>query len=266
MTYADRETSAHAGEPVELYRFNIGTTEWLQTSADSNFPLQGKTYVATYIERGQLSVTDETPREALEVTVARDNPVAALFNAQAPDGTLYLTIYREHRGTVDFITLGKWRVLGVAWANSMATLKCEPVFTALARPMLRMRYSVTCRHALFDAGCGVSKSSYAVTATVIDVAGPTMQASAFADFDDGYFRGGELDAGGGRRRRIIDHVGDTITLTANIPGVPAGAPVTVYPSCNKIISGDCTTKFANTPNHGGFPNIPDKNPFETGVQ
>lgn len=265
MTYDSRETGAHSGAPVELYRFSVGTSEWLQTSADRQFVLTGKTYVPTYIERGELSVTDETPREGLDVTVARDNPVAALFNAQAPDGTMFLTIFREHRGDADFITLGRWRVLGVTWSNSTALLKCEPLFTALARPMLRLRFSVTCRHALFGPECGVSKPAFAVTAVLIAATGVTMQSAAFAAHPSGYFRGGELDAGLGRRRRIIDHVGDTITLTANIPGIAGGATVTAFPACNKLINGDCLNRFSNTPNHGGFPNTPDKNPFEVGV-
>lgn len=265
MTYEAREASARDGAPVELYRFSVGLSEWLYTPMDQPFVLAGKTYVPAYLERGELSVTDETPREALDVTVARNNPVASLFNAQAPDGTVYLTIFREHRGESDFIQLGRWRVLSCTWAGSQAVLKCQPLFTSLARPLLRLRFATTCRHALFDEGCTLSKSSYRVPAHLIAHSGITMQSAAFAAKPDGWFAGGEVDAGSGRRRRIIAHAADIITLTANIPGVTAGDDVDAYPGCNKVIEGDCLLKFNNTLNHGGFPYIPAENPFETGV-
>ena len=265
MSYDAREISAHDGAPVELYRFSIGLDEWLYTSADRPFQLSGKTYTPVYIERGDLSVTDETPRESLDVSVARNNPVAALFNAQAPDGTMYLTVFREHRGESDFIQLGRWRVLSVSWSNSQAVLKCQPLFTALARPLLRLRFATTCRHALFDIGCTLSKAGYRVPAHLIAHIGGTMQAAEFAAMPDGWFIGGEVDAGAGRRRRIIAHAADIITLTANIPDIGAGDDVDAYPGCDKVIGGDCLNKFSNTPNHGGFPYIPHDNPFEKGV-
>ena len=265
MAYSDSENSARGGEPVELYRFNVGATEWLYTSLDRQYPLAGKTYLPTFIERDNLTVSDEAPREALDVRVARHNPVAAMFNAQAPDGTMYLSIFREHRGINDFIQLGRWRVLAVTWAGAQATLKCQPLFTSLARTILKKRFSITCTHETFDSGCTLAKSAWVVNGTVTLHEGVAMTSAAFAAHPDGYFKGGELDAGSGRKRRILSHVGNAITLTSGIPGVGPGSVIAAYPGDDKRIDGDCLNRFANTINHGGYPYIPDDNPFETGL-
>lgn len=265
MPYTDSEHSARGGEPVELYRFNVGLTEWLYTSADRQYTLASKVYAPTFIERDNLTASDEAPREAMDVRVARHNPVAALFNAQAPDGTMYLSIFREHRGISDFIQLGRWRVLAVNWQGSQAALKCQPMFTSLARTVLKKRFSLTCTHETFDPDCGLAKSLWATPATLTTHEGITMTATAFAAHPDGYFKGGELDAGSGRKRRILSHVGNAITLTTSIPGIGPGDAVTAYPGDDKRIEGDCLLRFANTANHGGFPYIPDSNPFEAGL-
>lgn len=82
---------------------------------------------------------------------------------------------------------------------------------------------------------------------------------------DGWFRGGILVTETGIRRFILDHIGDTIILIKPIPGfaelseeVPQN--VILYPGCDRTTKM-CREKFDNLPNHGGFPFMPSRNPF-----
>jgi len=40
----------------------------------------------------------------------------------------------------------------------------------------------------------------------------------------------------------------------------AGVAIELVAGCNHNLNEDCTRKFLNTPNFGGFPSIPIKNP------
>lgn len=262
MTYLTRESSAHSGAPIELYLWQLGDKEWAYTSADVDYTYAARLYLRDgSIEGDVVLQTAERPREPIEVSLRRDHPIPLLFTAQAPDGTLYMTIYREHRGEQDFIVLGRWRVLGCTWQDSKASLQCEPIFTSVIRPMLRLRFTKTCRHSLGDEFCKVNLVPMGVAATLSSVSGTTLQATAFATKPDGWFANGTLVVAGLLKRRIVSHVGDTIQIMTSAPGLASGAAVTALPGCNKQIDVDCLSKFANTNNHGGFKNIPDEDIF-----
>lgn len=74
-----------------------------------------------------------------------------------------------------------------------------------------------------------------------------------------------LRVDGGHRRSIVSQVGATLTLQIPLPpGEYAGATVTLYAGCDGSATA-CETRFNNTASFGGYPYIPIKNPFETGL-
>ena len=76
---------------------------------------------------------------------------------------------------------------------------------------------------------------------------------------DGYLKGGDILVNS-RRRKIIAHAGDTVTISPGIPGVAALQAFDAWPGCDHLI-GTCHNKFGNLDNYKGQPNIPDENPF-----
>jgi len=46
---------------------------------------------------------------------------------------------------------------------------------------------------------------------------------------------------------------------------PMGQTVKCNKGCKHRVTADCLNRFANTANYGGFPYVPKKNPFQTGL-
>lgn len=73
-------------------------------------------------------------------------------------------------------------------------------------------------------------------------------------------------ANGGIRRSISASNGSTVKLRTPIKrAIPVGTRVSLYAGCSKLPS-PCELKFSNYANFGGFPDIPTKNPYESGVR
>lgn len=72
---------------------------------------------------------------------------------------------------------------------------------------------------------------------------------------------------GGIRRSIIGHVGAELELLVAAPpiGIEVGMRVSVFKGCNQTLDM-CAADFDNVGRHGGYPFIPIKNVFETGVK
>ena len=147
----------------------------------------------------------------------------------------------------------------VVWSGSLAKIRCESIFTALKRPGLRAHYQTGCRHALFDAGCGVNNQTFLLTGTVAAVSGLTVRSSAFLSRPAGWLTGGYLRVAG-VPRMILAHSGESVTLSAILSGLAVGVAFEAFAGCDRTLA-TCQTKFGNAINFGGFPWIPAKNPF-----
>ena len=86
-----------------------------------------------------------------------------------------------------------------------------------------------------------------------------VTAAVFLAKPVGWFVGGRLTAAGAQRL-IVASSGGAVTLSAPIPGLTAGDAFDAYPGCDHTL-GTCASKFGNQLNFGGFPYIPQKNPF-----
>ena len=237
MSYTGIETSIQSGRPVELYDFGNGGAHYRYTSADGDVVYGGNTYTAAPISRSAIEATSETVRTALNVTVARDLGILALFSTMPPENVVSLSVLRLHAGDGEAITQWMGRVLNVTFGNVSAEIHCESVYTSLQRVGLR-RPAIT---------------------------GATMTLSGLGSFSDGYFAGGYLEwqksAGVYERRAVRSQIGGTVIISFPIPGMAAAAAVTLYPGCDHTLA-TCENKFGNHLNYGGMPCFPTKNPFD----
>ncbi|WP_316867950.1 baseplate hub domain-containing protein, partial [Ralstonia mannitolilytica] len=162
MTYQNQENSLHAGQPIELYRFALGTTIWRYTSARDAVTYNAEKYIPAPIRRSEIEQTQEFGRAMLNLEAALDIGVVQSFIVTPPDGVLSLTIFRQHLTdpNAEFITWWKGRVVSVVFSGVTVQMRCEPIFTTLKRSGRRANYQINCRHPLYHGGCKVNAADY----------------------------------------------------------------------------------------------------------
>ena len=259
MTYAAVETSAHSGQPVELYRFTSGTRKWLYTSADAAFVHASETYEPYPLKRSNFRQTQELAKAGLDINAPRDLPFVADAMASPLIDVVWLTIYRRHRSDAEVTQWWKGRVDGVRFSGSETTIGCSPLGTSVRRIGLRRPAQRQCPHALYGIGCNVAEAAFSASGVLVSLIGATVTSGVFATQPDGWWVGGKIRLEG-VLRFIVGHVGDTLTLTSAVPGLAQNAAFVVAPGCDHT-PGVCDSKFGNGPNYGGAPWWPDENPF-----
>ena len=249
----------------ELYLFMQGANVYAYTSADRNFTHNGREYLAVPIGRGEVEVGDEVNRADLSVRIARDNPLAVQYFLQVSEYVTALTVFKvESDETVN--SFWKGRVTSYKPNGDEVELLCESVFTSLRRPGLRAKYQKGCRHTVYSNACGANKDNFATAGSVSGVSGVTVQGAAAGSKPDGYFSGGMIKLPDGSYRYLLQHTGGQVILQRAAPSLAASiaagqTAVTLYPGCDRARQ-TCIDKFANWPNYGGFPWIPERNPYD----
>lgn len=266
MTYQATEQSVHGAEPVELYRFAAGGETWTYTSGAQPHDYLGQTYAPLAISRSAPTQGNDRQGQ-ITLTVARDNPVAALFRVIPPGPAMTLTVYRVHPADGETVALWTGRVRAVAWAGSEAQLTCDPVTGVLARDGLRYGYTATCNHLLYSGRCGVNALDHQVIVPVagISTVGDTLTSAALAGYPDQHFRGGFIVRNFEDYRMILASSGGSIVLLLPFEQIDPTDTLNVYPGCDRTLA-DCEARYNNVVNFGGFPFVPPKNPFDTGIE
>lgn len=263
MTYDARETSQDGGEPIELFRFVHGGLVYTYTSADVEQVRDGETYTPEPMHRSQLELDGESLKGAIEITVPRTNPVAAPFVAYAPEPPITVTVIQQHRSESEEL-VGTWEIGQATFDGAVVRFTCVPADAVFRRRIPRNTYQGQCNWALYSPQCGINKDLFKTTGTVTVVAGLTIQASAFAAQPDGWFNNGWVQRATGERRWIVKHLGAVLTLLSPFVGLAVNEVVDAYAGCERTEVA-CDTKFGNLVNHLGFPRIPTRNPFGSGI-
>ena len=161
-------------------------------------------------------------------------------------------------GTIN-VFLG--RIAEIDFGRSSVMINMNDPRELLAIDMPRNVFSASCRYALFDGGCTLTQSSFAVAASVTgNVNDQTINLTA--NNPDDYFALGEIQftsgANNGLRNMIRSwtKAGGVAELLTPMPfAVANGDTANLYPGCNKTVS-DCRDKFNNLANIGSEPFIP----------
>jgi len=265
MAYSTYEKSGFAGKPVELYTFVRGIHSYYFTSGDAEITYLGNTYLpsTTPIRRQAIEV-EQSKSSSIDLAVPLDNPVAQLFRIFVPANTMWLTIHRFHRQELAPITFWQGRVIGVAWQNQEATLRCEPLESAMKRQILRRAYGINCQHMLYDHRCTVLAAAYRDVGTVASLSGNAIQASVFASKPDGWWTAGFVRVQNEDYRMVVGHTGDTVSVLLPFEHLGPGDDFETFAGCDRALT-TCRTKFSNAINFGGTPWIPLDNPFVIGL-
>ena len=250
---------------VELYRFistDLGI-DYSWTSGDSLVSHLGDPYIPTPISRSSITQGSDINRDDIKITVPIDNPIASMFLSGSVEKIVTVTLFRKIDETVN--AWWKGRIVNVTGGKeSTCEIQCESVFTSLRRAGNRARFQKQCRHMLYGPGCGVFRGAYSIAPPIITDSQQNhtvITAPPASLYGNGYFTGGYIEYNG-KTRFIVSQIGDVLTLWRSFPELieaPAFSTL-IYAGCNKSIF-TCRDKFNNYHNFGGFPWIPDINPF-----
>jgi uncharacterized phage protein (TIGR02218 family) len=277
MGFSTYEQSNTDGRPIKFYAFRWGNSYWYYTSADEEKIVDGNTYVPIAI--GDEGLTQGTGAEAKEFNVNMPallddgaggtipTPVVVLFRGTPPSEPVYLTVRKKHEQDPE--TPIEWigKIVNVVRTDEGANAKIVCRNPGLKRTGLRLTWCRECPHFVFDTGCALDKTLYAVTRNITALTGNSITVDGAALTAAPYFNGGfiEWDADGlgtiERRGIEKDLGGNELQLFGRSDGLSIGQAVTMYPGCDGSAE-TCETKFNNLPNYGGVDFMPGKSPFD----
>lgn len=254
---------------VELYAFEGASGNFYLTPHEFDVEIDGERYERCPIERSALALGAEAAKSALELKLPPDHALVRHLLQAAITGeatAVRLAVARLDDPWYDYWwpagTRWMGRVLGVEVADDAARIRCESAQVSLKRIGLRRLYSRACSHVLYSAACGATP--IAAWATVVQVLGRSVE------FDGGVpaavagtLAGGWLETDTGARHMIVSESTEGVELLYPV-AIEVGTGVQLTAGCDHSTS-TCQSRFDNLDNYGGFPFIPTKNPFSTGV-
>lgn len=269
MTYLDSETSVHDGEPIELYLFEApNAVTYTYTSGFEAVVKGSKTYEPIPIKRTKIKVFSQNDVAAIDIEMPMSTPLIVDFAFGVPVRDLDLTIFRRH-GTGPDIDFWKGKITAIKTVGNIATVKSPSrLSVAFKTSIPSVYYQKQCNHPLYGIRCGASRAAFKTTTTIVTGgAGVTslIVASDGGNPDDFFTAGEIVRVIDGESRMIIDHTDDTVVITHPFKELDVGNTVELFAGCDHTLE-TCKTKFNLVVNFGGHNQIPDSNPFETGLK
>lgn len=258
---------------ADLYSITLVTGTVLRyTSWDSDLTVLGNVFFAgpPHLRRSQIEekIGLEVAALELEVLAAQSDtinsgPILQMIASGTFDGAslridrLFMDAAGNQIGTVI-------RFSGVIGAveevtRSSARLTVEALVSRLSQQLPGIILQPNCTNTLFDARCGLVKSSFAENLAV--QAGSTVnKLISLSIKPDAYYDNGQIaftsGANSGLIKAVKRYVGQQFFFNSPLPFAPsAGDTFTAYPGCDKTQS-TCTNKFSNLANFEGFPFVP----------
>lgn len=268
MTFQAQEISRASGQPVELYDFVLGGTEYLLCTSSDPQTYAAKTYLPLEINREAVQVGPEEDSSLLQITMPSSHALVRQFINSVPGVLCSLTIRRVHKTDAanELYTLYKGIVRSVAFSDKGGVSQVGVMSTAgaLARTIPRYAFTSLCGHMLFDRRCTINQNLFKFTGTASAVSSNQFTLTGLtASKGDGWATAGfavsNLDY-----RLILSQSLDVLTLLLPFNNNVSGTSVDVFAGCDHS-AGVCQSKFANGINFGGYPFVPTTNPFVSGL-
>lgn len=268
MTYADKEQSVEAGQPVELFTFQLGADAWRYTSAEDTITFGGQQYVSRQITRSKFVQADGQRRNEMKVTLPSEDVICKKFIGVVPGQPMYISIVRIHRGEAQAYNLWTGRILGARFMMRGAVCELNGLTSEAAfnRNIPKYKYQGLCNNELYDDNCGVSKAAFTYTGTVTAVSGNVISVQGLeVAKGDGWALGGYVSNNDVDYRAIVAQSGDQLTLSLAFNAGVQYTDVDVFAGCDHTL-GTCESKFSNNLRYGGFAFVPTLNPFQTSLR
>lgn len=263
MSFNIFENSLFSARPVELYRFSVGATSFTFCSSDEDITYGGEVYKAVPISRGSLKFSPEIGKTPVEITTRANTDLAALYIAGVPDRVMRVQIFGFHKGDDEYVLLWQGRVTGVVFEGVECKITGETSTTSLKRMGLRPVIQSLCRHTLYGPSCRAAKTPVECRITLI--AGAHIGTDSATDFSEGWGVGGYIVTDNEDVQLMILESHESSLRLSNVSRrLTVGQRLWVYPGCDHTVD-HCRDKFDNEINFGGFPWMPEKNPYVNNV-
>ena len=272
MTYAASEASKHGGKPIELFRYEGTYQNFYYTSGQKVVSFQApdegapNDYIPLAMKRSsvpQATQDDDNAEVTIEMPVSTD--IVAIYGFQISPPKLSLTIFRGHTPG-EYVRYWSGDVENIQVARGTATVRVPSgLASALSADFPNVYYQTPCNHTLFDPRCGVPAVDWTVDTAITAVAGVNVTVASIGAFD-GKLLGGDALLPSGERRMIVAQAGNVLTLNYPFADANVTDAITVMTGCDLAWGGDCKLRYNNTRRFGGFPFIPPKNIFRTGLE
>jgi uncharacterized phage protein (TIGR02218 family) len=185
-----------------------------------------------------------------------------VFAVAPPD--LQLTIYRCHFGldlSIDPVIYWVGPVTGFNIEADIAKVRVPSVLeNVFSGNLPNFFFQQSCNHTLFDSRCAVVRAEFTVNATVVSVNGQFITVDDDG-FDDNFLVGGVVAIPGiNEQRLILSNLDSVIKVFFPFSNLAVGDTVELSVGCDHSLE-TCRSKFNNGRRFGGFPYIPQDNPF-----
>ncbi len=281
MTFAAFETATETGEPIELYVTTIGTDTFRFTNnqIDLTVAALGGTFTPEAIKRTTIAQEFDKHKDRIKVTMPGNNVLAQKYISNPPGQRATMTIYRMHREdlAIETIIIFKGLIQTVQFNKNgrEAEISVLALTAAQTQTMPRFTYQGLCNHMLYDARCKLNENNVAhkftftvdaVVANVITVVGAGAVTVGSESAGEGFVGGFVEFQSDFRMVTAQGGAGDNdLTLRLPFNDTPLNQSVVCKVGCRNRFVEDCQDKFSNAINFGGFPFVPLKDPFATGL-
>jgi uncharacterized phage protein (TIGR02218 family) len=264
-THTVIDNTRYDGTPVECFHFVIDGAVYNYCTGNQQITVDGKVFSPALVSRTTIKSTDNiSDQSTVDITIPVDSEVAqaVIFDEDARD--VDVTVYRAHYTTDDntFDVLWKGSALSFGASDRDAVINTGNTFQLkFLGNFNAVYYQLRCDHILYGDRCQADETAhdYAATVDAIDTGTNTITFSGDAVVADA-LENGEMVMADGTRVGIVENTTTTFKLSYIPAGLAVSDDVTLYDGCNHNID-DCNDKFSNIANYGGFPNIPESNPY-----
>lgn len=257
--------------PLELYQCFLDTETLRYAQSDVDVTFGGSTWWAMGISRGEIRTSTEL--ECDEVSVSIDNVNLAMADRIIATDFVArrLVVYKVQRGDVNSgqaMVLFDGRMDEPVLDQSKLSLTVRSWLDGMHVNVPRRIFSSICNYQLYDPWCKVSRGNTVSinvgTGTATASSTPyTLVSDYLAGQADGYWGPiGTLwmqtGSNASTAREVLVHSQSSGSIEVRVPfpfTINSGDVFTVERACTKTVA-DCTSKFNNYTNYGGFPTIP----------
>ena len=268
-SYDAEESSLENSQPYEVYRFLLGSTEYLFTSAEDEVIVDGKTYAPSEIKRSVIGLGKGERTKVLTVSVAINNSLAQRYVGPPPGERAVLTIFRVQRddgsASPALIYSGSIKTVSYPKNGQFAEILVQTIEAQTNRQVPRFTYMGMCNHLLYDANCGIVQSSHQHLGAVTLVDNNEITIAGLSASGLGVLGGFMISASGIEKRTILAVTGDVVTVLLPMETDPTGTTISIFAGCNRVLTQDCAVVYLNEINFGGFAFVPNRNVFTAGL-
>lgn len=271
MSFEAYEVSQETGEPIDLIELRLGSDSWFYTNNKTELTVTARLYLPLAIKRSRIVSAHEGQKtERMEISMPGDNEFVSQFVSMAPGRRPTAVLKRIHRQDVDVGVVVEYR--GVVQSvdfeehGDLAKIQVAALTSARSRTIPRRTFQGLCGHMLYDNFCKIDENDplWEKFLTVTDVNGQDVTLSGADAFGFDFFVNGFVQYGDDYRM-VTGQTGNVLRLLLPLGENPVGQTVRALAGCKHRRDEDCFVKFDNILNYGGFPTVPTKNVFNTGL-